>query len=114
MSETITWNSAHGFDCSACGHSQHPCEHWKIFVATASKGQPAESTLTAQMKGKGKRVIVLEIGENLAQRLLFILKHDGHWDGSDERPYYPDCESCKIAKRLQEAVERQPKKTRKS
>ena len=39
MSETITWNSAHGFDCSACGHSQHPCEHWKIFVATASKGQ---------------------------------------------------------------------------
>ncbi len=47
MGETITWNSAHGFDCSSCGHSKDPCEHWKIFVAAAPE-TPASPGLSEE------------------------------------------------------------------
>jgi len=40
MSETITWNNAHGFDCSSCGHTQEPCEHWKLFVNAQASAAP--------------------------------------------------------------------------
>jgi hypothetical protein len=40
MSETITWNNAHGFDCSSCGHTQEPCEHWKLFVNEQASASP--------------------------------------------------------------------------
>jgi len=55
MSETITWNNAHGFDCSSCGHTQEPCEHWKLFVNAQASAAPQATSGLRELVAKWRK-----------------------------------------------------------